>query len=306
MPLATPAPTSVSRARLEALISELLAAIKSGGQGSLSPVPAVRDGLTVCEMCNQFLISKFTAGRSENYVGLLIKELRSFAEGREEHLAGEVTSAEIEEWLHANGWKPYTKRGRLITLKNVFGWAVKRGLLVANPALGVDQPRIISDAPGVHSPATVSHVLETARRVDLNVMRCLAIRYFSGLRTSEAIALEESEIKPKYIEVVARKSKTRQRRLVTIEPALKAFLALGGSLPLKQVHNRLRAVTVASKVEWPHNVCRHTFVTYHLAKYQNAALTAIQAGHTEQIMFNHYREIATPEQANLFWAIRPK
>ena len=137
-------------------------------------------------------------------------------------------------------------------------------------------------------------------------MRCLAIRYFAGLRTSEAVNLEEKEIGTDFIEVTAAKSKTRARRLVTIQPALRAWLAVGGVLPLKQVHNRLRAVIRATGTPWPQNVTRHSFVSYHLAGFQSAAQTALQAGHTEQILFNHYREIVKPAEAALFWAIRPK
>ena len=136
-------------------------------------------------------------------------------------------------------------------------------------------------------------------------MRCLALRYFAGLRTTEATGIDEKEIGTKFIEVTAAKSKTRSRRLVTVTPALAAWLAIGGVLPLKQIHNRLRAVTLASGVPWGKSVTRHSFVTYHLAAFQSAGQTALQAGHTEQILFNHYREIVTPEVAAEFWAIRP-
>jgi integrase len=75
-------------------------------------------------------------------------------------------------------------------------------------------------------------------------MRCLAVRYFAGLRTSEAVALAEAEIKEGFIEVTARKAKTRRRRLVEIQPVLRAWLDLGGVLPLQ----RIRLVNCAS--EW--------------------------------------------------------
>jgi integrase len=167
-------------------------------------------------------------------------------------------------------------------------------------------PTLENDPPGIHTPAEVATVLEAARKIDINAMRCFAIRYFAGLRTSEAVNLQETEIGARFIEVTAAKSKTRRRRLVTVQPALSAWLALGGELPLRQVANRLRAVTLAAAVPWPHNATRHSFVTYHLAAFENAGKTALEAGHTEQILFNHYREIVKPEVAAAFWAIRPK
>ena len=196
-------------------------------------------------------------------------------------------------------------RGRLLTLRNVFTWAVTRGQLAGNVALGVDLPSDDSETepPGIHTPAEVRTVLETARKHDLNAMRCLAVRYFAGLRTSEASALDEAEIKDGFIEVTAAKAKTRRRRLVEIQPVLRAWLDLGGVLPLTQVNNRLSRITRLAGVPWPHNACRHSFVSYHLAKFGSAGKTALEAGHTEQMLFAHYREIVTREAAEAFWAI---
>ena len=160
-------------------------------------------------------------------------------------------------------------------------------------------------APEIHSPSQVRHILETARRMDLNAMRCLAVKYFAGLRTSEATALEEKEIGERFIEVTAVKAKTRRRRLVTIQPALAAWLKFGGELPFRQVNNRLRAVYAAAGIFCPRNVARHSFVSYHLAAFHSAGKTALEAGHTEAMLFAHYREIVTPDQAAEFWAIFP-
>ena len=162
--------------------------------------------------------------------------------------------------------------------------------------------------PGLHTPAEVRRVLATAAQHDLNACRCLAVRYFAGLRTSEAVALEEKEIKTEagFIEVTAAKAKTRRRRLVVITPALRAWLALGGELPLKQVNNRLRRIVALAGVPWPANVTRHSFCSYHLAEFGNAGKTALEAGHSEAMLFAHYREVVTPAAAAEFWAIRPE
>lgn len=303
-------PTSASLQAIEAAALQLLHAVRSAGEGrfvsqsiphgNTPPAP-----VTVCDLFNEFLLSKARSGRSDNYTGLLLKELRSFATGREGRAVASITAAEIEDWLYGQEWSPRTQRGRLLTLRNVFSWAMARGELICNPALGVDVPTLENEPPAIHTPAAVRVILETARRVDVNVMRCLAVKYFAGLRTSEATALEETEIGKNFIEVTAAKSKTRRRRLVTIQPCLRAWLDLGGVLPLKQVNNRLRAVVVAAGVPYPHNVARHSFVSYHLAKFQSAGKTALEAGHTEAMLFGHYREIVTPESADEYFGIFP-
>jgi hypothetical protein len=70
-------------------------------------------------------------------------------------------------------------------------------------------------------------------------------------------------------------------------------------------HYCVRRVIKLSKVPWPHNVARHSFVSYHLAQFQAANKTALEAGHSEQMLFAHYRALVTPGAAAEFWSIVP-
>ena len=190
---------------LEAVALQLLQAVRSA-EGNFAPKFSALPPHTVTELCNQFLESKYLAGRSDNYLSLLIKELNSFSKGRERRAVASISALEIEAWLYGQGWAPRTIKGRLLTVRTLFTWGISRGLLAVNPALGVDVPIQSNEPPGIHQPAEVKTVLETARKIDLNVMRCLAVRYFAGLRTSEAVALDETEIGADYIEVTAAKA----------------------------------------------------------------------------------------------------
>lgn len=65
-------------------------------------------------------------------------------------------------------------------------------------------------------------------------------------------------------------------------------------------------------MDWPDNVTRHSFCSYHLAKFRDAAGTALEAGHTQEMLFRNYRELLTldgalitPELAGEFWGIKP-
>lgn len=60
------------------------------------------------------------------------------------------------------------------------------------------------------------------------------MRYFTGIRSAEAHRIDESALLLDHgvPEVKAQHAKTRSRRLVTIQPALKAWLAPGGVLRL--------------------------------------------------------------------------
>jgi integrase len=51
---------------------------------------------------------------------------------------------------------------------------------------------------------------------------------------------------------------------------------------------------------------RHSFASYHLAHFQDAAKLALELGHTKQeLLFQHYQELVTPEVAAKYWDIRP-
>jgi integrase len=254
------------------------------------------------------LLSKARAGKSDRYLAEMRYHLERFSRGRMTRPLGAVTSVEIERWLAAQDWSEWTVRGHLLYVRGLFAWAIKRGYVTLNPAASIDVPNRIPTAPAIHTPETVRHVLTTARSHSPGLVRLLAIRYFTGLRSAEAERLTEDAINLNrgFIEVSASNAKTRQRRLVTIQPNLRAWLELGGTLP-DQSHQKLIRdhLTKRHKIEWPQNVTRHSFVSYHLAEFQNAAKTALEAGHSEAMLFRHYREVVTPGQARDFWAITP-
>ena len=51
---------------------------------------------------------------------------------------------------------------------------------------------------------------------------------------------------------------------------------------------------------------RHSYGSYHLGMHEDAARTSFQMGHTTQgILFEHYRNLVTKEDAEAFWSIVP-
>ena len=287
------------------MAANALLAIASAYQGK--PVPC-RPSLspTVSRAISEFLAAKERSGRSARYLRQLRTVLERFRRGRGSQRLADIEAREIEIWLHAQGWAPRTVANSLADLRTLFAWCQKRGYVDRNPAAAVDPPRQRCAPIAIHTPEEVRAVLESARRTDLPVMRMLALRYFAGLRAAEAFRLREEDIQTDrgYIEVPAAKAKTRARRLVPIADNLRAWLALGGVLgPCRT--DRVRQAIKASGVACPHNVTRHSFVSYRLALAGSAATTALEAGHSETMLFAHYREIVTKDQATKYWEIRP-
>ena len=264
-------------------------------------------GRTVIELVNEFLLAKARAGRSDRYLRQLRVSLGNFRLGRGRKGIEQVTAVELEKWIQGQNWQPKTARNYLADVGVLYNFAKRRGYVDRNPAAGVELPVIESaGAIQVHTPDQVRKVLEALRRSDLDVCRRVAIRYFAGVRSAEANRLSEADLKLEagFLEVPAVKSKTRARRLVTIQPNLRAWLHLGGELR-GMSDTTVREKLALAKVPWSHNVTRHSFVSYHLAAFNNAGRTALEAGHSEGMLFKHYRALVTPAQAVEFWAICP-
>ena len=53
-------------------------------------------------------------------------------------------------------------------------------------------------------------------------------------------------------------------------------------------------------------VLRHSFITYRIATVKSADQVALEAGNSPSIIFKHYRELTTEDQADEWFGILPK
>lgn len=288
-----------------------LAANTTGPAVPSAPIPslsttALSDDVSVAHAVNQFLLSRARVGRSDRYLRQLRVVLASFAKGRASLPVSRLVPSDVERWLESKGWQPKTRRGYLADVRAFLSWCERRAWIASNPARSVDVPALPPQpAPAIHTPEEASRVLAAARPWP-DVLRLLAVRYFAGVRSSEAERLRECHLllNRGYVEVPAVLAKTRRRRLVAIPDNLRAWLEVGGTLRGIRP-STVREVIRQSGVTWPHNVTRHSWCSYHLALHQTPGRTALEAGHSEAMLFGHYREIVTREAAEAFFAIRP-
>ncbi|MFM8719994.1 MAG: hypothetical protein ACKOFH_10780, partial [Chthoniobacterales bacterium] len=79
----------------------------------------------------------------------------------------------------------------------------------------------------------------------------------------------------------------------------------GAVVPSAEIYRKVTALARRLGITWPHNGLRHSFISYRIAQVQNAQQVALEAGNSPDIIFRHYRELATEEQAAAWFAIRP-
>ena len=60
------------------------------------------------------------------------------------------------------------------------------------------------------------------------------------------------------------------------------------------------------RVGWKHNALRHSFISYRVAAIQNLNQVALEAGNSTAMIFKHYRELVTPDEAKEWFSITPR
>jgi integrase len=263
------------------------------------------------QLVKELLAAKKADGVSERHLSDIRSRLSVFAEKFDGQMVATITSKEIDTWLRSLPVAPLTRNHYRQVAVLAFNFAVRAGYATANPAARAAKAKVVGQAPEILSVSEAASLLEAATP---DVLPYIAIGLFAGLRRAELERLDWSEIDfdSGLIEVTAQNSKTAQRRFVTMQPNLRDWL-----LPLRQHKGNVtpqncfrelfeEARAAARITEWPDNALRHSFASYHLAHFKNAASTALEVGHHDsRITFAHYRELVKPKDAERYWSIRP-
>jgi len=261
-----------------------------------------------------YIDSKCKTGKRERYYTTLENILDAFGgQLPKDCPIHEITQKQIEDWIFGRELAAWTKRGYLTSLKTFFDWCKRQRYCAESPCHGIDRVELENKAPGILTVKQCGALMEAAQKPKHKQMvPYLTLALFCGIRPEEAVKItwEEIHIKRGFVEVKVEVSKTRQRRLVELSDNAKAWLKFGRNMPVVPVgwRKRFDAVRKEAKVleGWPHDALRHSFASYHLAMHGSQDKTATQLGHrSSQMLFQHYRELVTKEDAQKFWAILP-
>jgi integrase len=266
---------------------------------------------TFAELVAELLPAKTADGASAPYLKDLKCRLGQFKSVFGDRLVSEITSKEIDDWLRGLNVSAVSRNNSRRTLHSTFSFALARNYCFENPVAKTARAKERGGNIGILTVAQAARLLENATP---DVLPYFAIGLFAGLRRAEIERLDWSKIdfESRLIEVTAQNSKTAQRRLVTMQPNLRKWL-----LPLRKHKGNVtpsncfrelfeQAREAAGIAEWPDNALRHSFASYHLAHFKNAASTALELGHHDsRITFAHYRELVRPKDAKEYWKLYP-
>ena len=259
----------------------------------------------------ELLADKRQNGLTQTYLHTLQVRLGKFAADFKTPLHT-ITTGALSAWLTAIPGSPRTRRNYRSDLAALFQFAKDRHYI---PKTWDELPRparaMASTTPiGIYTPDELAALLDAAAqgRFKHSLVPLLALGAFAGIRTGEILRLQWEDIGPEWITVKSKRTRTASRRLVPVLPTLSRWLALdhpatGPVCPYRRIEVALARLAGGAKVKWKHNGLRHSFISYRVAQVQSVAQVALECGNSPAMIFQHYRELVQPQQAQEWFAI---
>jgi integrase len=244
-------------------------------------------------------------------------QLRRFADTFQNTPVCDLSKEHLDAFIGSLGELSAKSRNNYrAAVRQFLQWTIRKDYLPAahrlNEADGMRPERGNTSETCFYPPREFAALLENA---DDSLRPLIAIGGLAGLRTAELLRLDWADVwrVPGHIEVTARKSKTRQRRLVEICPALAAWLepyrahTTGKLWTFHEITFQQKFVVLceAAEVTRKTNGLRHAFCTYHFAAHVNENQTAQQAGNSPAMIHAHYKGLATKNDAEKWFKVLP-
>ena len=171
------------------------------------------------KLLSEYLESKQGKGLSRRHLQDLKNRLGKFASFAGDKTASEIKPEQIEHWLQ--DFRGENHNNYLRRLHALFNYGIKRGYLAENPANAIDKVKVADTEPAIFTPEEIEALLNA---VPDRAVPYFAIGAFAGLRPREIERLDWMDIylKEGYIRVRPKVAKTASKRLVDIQPNLRA------------------------------------------------------------------------------------
>ncbi len=269
------------------------------------------DAPTIKEITDQIIREKGKSGRRNATIKELQYRYGDFCQKFGDRKLASITLDELTEYFESPAWGATSRDHFMTKVSMLYHYALKREWCGENLVKKLDRPSIEESEVVICKIEQAAKILEHSGKHGIMVWAVLGL--FAGIRPEEMNRLDWSDVNlaAKSIRVPGRKAKTRTSRIVEIEDTLADWLVLCGktSGPVIDVPNfnnrRKKLITEAGIEQWTQDSLRHSYATYHLAKYQNEAKTALLSGNSVDVLYRHYRLLVSKEEAERFWALRP-
>lgn len=267
------------------------------------------------EICDEFAqnlkIKKLTKDH-EQTVNWQIKTLKEwFPKQRMQQIAPNM----LESKLHVSHFAPYTKHKMLAFYRTIENFAKKRRYLPADHQTIAEQITLMA-VPKVNYPVfTPDELMRFFIVVKPDELAYVATMAFGGGRRNECTQMTKKhfnfEEKTAWIDRVIAKKKL-PRHLYNPDCMfewlkLATFPEHGPIMTERKVAEISRDVAKLKQVglAWKDNILRHSFLSYHLAGFQNPNNTAYHGGTSIKMLSNNYVALVSKKSAEEWFNITP-
>lgn len=289
---------------------------------------------TFREVGDEFMTSRISTNRRARTLANYRSFLNVANEQWGEKLVNEIRLPEIEMWVAESEWEPRTRRNYLASMSAVLGFAQGRKYCLENEAKKATRPELDQKEVEILTPEEAAILLEGCQLFAPGLLPAIVIGMFAGIRVKETLSLSWSKIdlENRHITINSKDAKKRERRVVTINDTLLAWLQIikdrtGYILP--QVTDPSRPVSSSgfsdrrldllkaiarhreqnglppALVKWPGNGLRHSFGSYFLAQSKNENLTSAEMGNSPDEVHRDYKALVKPAAVTQYWGIIP-
>jgi len=272
---------------------------------------------TFAQVAAELLRRKRKTNRRKSTLKAYAGYFRRFSTDHKNQPIAKITKRALQAWLDELDIGPQTYANYIRNLAVVWNFAVDEGYVAEAITAKIEPPAQDQEPTEILTPKLAEALLIQAQKPgNIAWLPYFAISLFAGLRTNEILQLQwdQLDFEHKLITVTPSQAKTRRRRFVQMSDNLVLFLKraktrTGPVVPFEGNafwDGREKLREAAEMEEWPKNVLRHSFGSYHLAKYNDEGLTAAQMGNSPGVIVRNYREMVKPKDAVAYWALTPQ
>lgn len=275
----------------------------------------LRSTLTVPDAVQAYMELRGNEGLAVDSIRHMRTILGRFADRFAYRLLVDIQADDIRGWLT---YLQVTRKFEQVTLRHhrkevhgLYERAILEKWTLENPCSAVVPPKLISKETAILALLDAQKLFQAAQ--GSLIAGKLALEAFGGLRVSSAARLkpEEIDFEHRGLTFPGSKHKLSKRFYVDGFPEnLFAWLKVPTEWDMSEswYDQQKSRVFARANVVNPGNVLRHSFATYHLAAYGDAAKTASLLTHRNtHLLFTTYRGKGVPQdRGKLYFQIMPE
>ncbi len=310
--LSLPDHLRIAALRIEQELQPFGKSLRDAGTHYLNFLRESQRSITVSALRDEYLALKQTKGLSEIHLTDLRNRYAIFCADFGDTPVRTIEARQIESWLNARQFGSQNWNNNRSRIGALFAYALKHDYASANPVKKIDPIKFVGDEPAIWTPDELARILEAA---PADILPLIALGAFAGIRPKELVRLDWQDIDFEHGELTISKAKakTASRRVIKMESNLREWLApfkgrtgLIFTGPNTLLHRMKQVSKAAGIPDWRADGFRHSFASYHYARYNDAARSAADLGHTTTaLLFQKYRSLVRPEEAQRYWNIFP-